>query len=97
MMCVGLSISQPVSRAASKNTYIWESTVCALADLRLVCVYEYSWVTKCSSSTITRNRFGADPSDGLFVDQVDGCIGSWLCFLLEYFYKLYQVKLPVSP
>lgn len=61
-----------------KDTYIWESTVCALADLRLVCVDENSWMTKSPTSAITGNRFGADPSDRLFVDQVNCCIGSWL-------------------
>lgn len=61
-----------------RNTYIWQSTVCAHAHLRLVCVDEYSWMTKRSTSTITCDRFGADPSDGLFVDQVNSCIRLWL-------------------
>ena len=58
------------------DTYIWQSTVSALADLRLVCVDKDSWMTERPTSTITGNGFSADPSDGLLVDQVNSCI--WL-------------------
>jgi hypothetical protein len=85
MMCVCLLMRQLACQAARRNTYIWKATICALAHLGLVCVDEDSWMTKWSTSTITGDRFGAHPSDGLFVNQVDGCIWSWLYVMLEHF------------
>ena len=60
------------------ETYEWQAAVCAPADLWLIDVDEDSGVTQWTSSTVARDLTSLDPAHGLFVNQLNGCIRSWL-------------------
>jgi hypothetical protein len=64
---------------AEIDTYVWKTTVCALADLRLVDIDENPGMSQWPSTPITFNDTLACPSYRLLVDQANGCFGFWLC------------------
>lgn len=58
------------------KTYKWNTTVCAVTNLGLVDIDEYSGMTQWATPAITLNNSFRLPSNGLFVNQLNGCI--WL-------------------
>jgi hypothetical protein len=58
------------------KTYKWNTTVCAVTNLGLVDIDEYSGMTQWAIPAITLNNSFRLPSNGLFVNQLNGCI--WL-------------------
>lgn len=60
------------------DTYIWNTAVSAPADLWLVDIDEDTWVAKRSAAAVARHRTLVGPADWLLVDEVDGCVWTWL-------------------
>ena len=56
----------------------WKTAVCAAEDLRLVEVDEDAWVAEGTAAAVAGDDVRIDPTDGLFVDELDGCEGAGL-------------------
>jgi len=59
----------------------WNTTVCAVTNLGLVDVDEYSGMAQWAVPSITLDNSFRLPSYGLFVNQLNGCI--WLRLMLH--------------
>lgn len=77
-------------------THKWKTTVCAHADLGLVCVDEDSGVSQWSSTSIARHYSVVCPSYRLLVDQVNGSLRSRLDRHQYMFVESHQ-SLGISP
>lgn len=58
-----------------KRTHIWQSTVVADRDLRLVSVDEDPRVSVRAATTVAGYHAVVGPVDGLLVDKLDGRVG----------------------
>jgi hypothetical protein len=57
-----------VSEDLGTGTYKWETAVCTPADLGLIQINEYPWMTQWSTTAIAGDHALFPPSYGLFVD-----------------------------
>ena len=76
---VPVATSQPLSFLAAEKTHIWETTVGAPAHLGLVGIYKDPGMSQRSTTSVTSHDLSVNPTDWLFVDEVDCRIGPWLC------------------
>lgn len=77
-VCVPITVSEQRTNGTKTNAYIWQATICAPANLWFVDIDEDLRVTERTTATITSYKSFIDPSHRLFVNEVYGCIRSWL-------------------
>jgi hypothetical protein len=66
-------------RRTKQKTYVGKTTVGAAAYLRFIDVDKDARVTEGTAAAVALDGFFLDPTDGLFVDELDGCQRTRLC------------------
>lgn len=79
VMFVCLAVLAGNSRThAEIRPYIRQATICAPTDLWLVYVDEDPGMAERTTTAIASHTLGVHPSNRLFMNQVYGCVWSWL-------------------